>query len=390
MNEVVLKEIKQNFLKKESNLCLYACLSEQAIRIYKEEDEREFRPAFYHDTDRIIHSLSYTRYLNKTQVFSFSKNDHLSKRIIHVQLVSKIARTIGRALSLNEDLIEAIALGHDIGHTPIGHVGEAILNEISKRELGEIFAHNVQSVRVYKDLERNQTGCNLSIQVLDGILCHNGEILSNVYHPSVKTKESFLEEYKACYHNERVLRQVRPMTLEGCVVRISDIIGYIGRDIEDAIEIGVITREDIPKNIVQILGVDNRTIVNTLIQDIIVNSLGKPYIKMSSQIFQALMDLKKFNYQNIYNKANTMEQINFYKESMNQLFKECLKDLTENKTTSSIYQVYLKNIRKEYLEQTNPKRIVIDYIAGMTDEFFLKSIKNLKNMDADEESCTFE
>ncbi len=373
MDKKIREQVMENFLKKETTLGEYACLSKEAIRFQEEEDE-DFRPPFYRDIDRIIHAHSYTRYLNKTQVFSFSKNDHLSKRIVHVQLVSKIARTIGRALNLNEDLIEAMALGHDIGHTPIGHTGEAILNEISKRELGEIFAHNVQGVRVYMDLEKNQKGLNLTMQVLDGILCHNGEMLSNRYEPMPKTKESFLEEYQNCYQKEEVLRSVRPMTLEGCVVRISDVIGYIGRDIEDAIEVGVIQRKDIPQNIQKVLGTTNREIVNTIIVDIIENSLGKPYIEMSQEVYRALVDLKKFNYQNIYHKANSKEQIAFYKKSMNALYEKCLKDLEEEREDSAIYQIYLKKADPTYLKKTNPKRIVLDYISGMTDEFFLQSI----------------
>ncbi len=372
MTNEMLNEVKTNFLNKEHGLSPYACLSGQAIRFEDENDEKEIRPSFYHDTDRIIHAFSYTRYLNKTQVFSFSKNDHLSKRIIHVQLVSKIARTIGRALNLNEDLIEAIALGHDIGHTPLGHTGEAILNEISKRELNEIFMHNVHGVRVYMNLEKSQFGLNLSIQVLDGILCHNGEILENIYEPMKKTKESFLEEYKACYKDYDVLKKLRPMTLEGCVVRISDMIGYIGRDIEDAIEIGMITRDDIPNNIKKILGVTNASIVNTLIRDIIENSLDKPYISMSKEVYQALFDLKEFNYTNIYRKANTKERLDFYRSSMNKLYQKCLDDLNENNLESDIYQVYLKDANPDYIKNTDNKRIVIDYIAGMTDEYFLK------------------
>lgn len=372
MTNEMLSKIKENFLNKEHGLSPYACLSSQAIRFKEENDEKEIRPSFYHDTDRIIHAFSYTRYLNKTQVFSFSKNDHLSKRIIHVQLVSKIARTIGRALNLNEDLIEAIALGHDIGHTPLGHVGEAILNEISKRELNEIFMHNVHGVRVYMDLEKSQFGLNLSMQVLDGILCHNGEILENIYQPKKKTKESFLEEYKECYTNDDVLKKLRPMTLEGCVVRISDMIGYIGRDIEDAIEIGVITRDDIPNNIKQVLGVTNASIVNTLIRDIIENSLDKPYISMSKEVYQALFDLKEFNYKNIYRKANTKETIEFYRTSMNKLYNKCFHDLESKNIDSDIYQVYLKGANPDYIKNTNSKRIVLDYIAGMTDEYFLE------------------
>ena len=188
-----LEIAKQNFLSKEENLSEYATKSKDAIRL-KPLDE-DLRPNYFRDIDRIIHSLSYTRYADKTQVFSYKENDHISKRMIHVQLVSKVARTIGRALNLNEDLIEAIALGHDIGHTPLGHEGEYILDEISQRELGEKFAHNIQSVRHCMYVENKGEGLNLSIQVLDGIMCHNGEILSNKYLPMKKDKEEFLMFY---------------------------------------------------------------------------------------------------------------------------------------------------------------------------------------------------
>ena len=378
MNKELLEQVRENFLLKEKQLSRYATKSKQGIRLKKEVRLDEFRPEFYHDIDRIIHALSYTRYLNKTQVFSFNQNDHISKRIVHVQLVSKIARTIGRALNLNEDLIEAIALGHDIGHTPIGHVGESLLNEISYQETNTFFSHNIQSVRTYMNLEKNQQGINLTIQVLDGIMCHNGEMLENVYRPKKKTTEEFLKEYEACYTDKETLRKVQPMTLEGCVVRISDIIGYIGRDIEDAINIGVLKREDIPESIQKVLGVTNKEIVNTIIIDIIKNSFDKPYIKMSKEVFQAIKDLKSFNYENIYHKANTKEQIAFYREGMNQLYKKLLNDIkTENKT-SDIFTIYLDHADKTYQTTTSPERIVIDFIAGMTDEYFINSIHHLK------------
>ncbi|MDD6223506.1 MAG: HD domain-containing protein [bacterium] len=373
--------VKTNFLNKENNLSQYACLSEKAIRIQKEISKEELRPAFFHDIDRIIHSLSYTRYLNKTQVFSYSNNDHITKRIVHVQLVSKIARTIGRALNLNEDLIEAIALGHDIGHTPIGHVGERILDEISRRELGEIFSHNIQSVRTYMDLENNQKGINLTIQTLDGIMCHNGEILSNIYEPQVKTKEEFLKEYHQCYYDEKMLRKVRPMTLEGCIVRISDIIGYIGRDIEDAINLKVLNREQIPETIKKNLGTTNKAIVNTIILDIITNSLDKPYIKMSDNIYQAIKELKAFNYIHIYSKANTQEQIEFYRKGMNLLFSHYLNDIERENRESPIYKIYLNLADSSYIKNTNPKRIVIDFIAGMTDKYFMDQVNSIQELE---------
>lgn len=379
MNKGLLNEVKANFLKKEANLSMYATKSSSGIRLMKENLDDDIRPNFYHDIDRIIHSLSYTRYMNKTQVFSFNTNDHISKRIIHVQLVSKIARTIGRALNLNEDLIEAIALGHDIGHTPIGHTGEAILNEISMRELGCMFNHNIQSVRNYLTIERNGNGSNLTIQTLDGIMCHNGEMPLNIYEPSTKTKEEFIKEYEECYTNKETLKKIRPMTLEGCVVRISDIIGYIGRDIEDAISIGILKREDVPDNIKKVLGTTNKEIVNTIILDIVSNSINKPYIKLSDQVFKAIFDLKAFNYKYIYSKANTKEQLEYYKKGMNLLFSKYLSDLENNNYESEIYRIFLDDMNSKYKENNSNKRIVIDFIAGMTDDYFMKQVDKIIN-----------
>ena len=181
-----IKEARNNFYKIDNIFSEYATRSGEAIRFEKSKDD--MRTPFFRDVDRMIHAYSYTRYADKTQVFPYSNNDHVSKRMIHVQLVSKIARTIGRSLNLNTDLIEAIDLGHDIGHTPLGHAGEAILNEISLSELNEYFAHNIQSVRHYMYVENKGKGLNLTIQVLDGIMCHNGEILSPIYEPMFKTK----------------------------------------------------------------------------------------------------------------------------------------------------------------------------------------------------------
>ena len=370
MDKEMLEEVKKNFLLKEKELSQYACKDSDAIRLYDEDNSLDIRPNFYHDIDRIIHSMAYTRYVGKTQVFSFNSNDHVSNRMIHVQLVSKIARTIGRALKLNEDLIEAMALGHDIGHTPLGHTGEYILNDISKEYTNTMFNHNIEGVRVFKDLEKDGKGLNLTIQTLDGIMCHNGEILNAKYEPIKKTKEEFLKEYELSYTNKEVLKKLRPMTLEGCVVRISDVIGYIGRDIEDAININLISRDDVPDNIKKVLGTTNKEIVNTIILDIITNSLDKPYIKMSDEVFKAIFDLKDFNYKYIYSKANTKEQLEYYRNGMNSIYTRYLNDIKNNNTDSEIFTIYINNMDESYLKNTSPERIVIDYIAGMTDEFF--------------------
>ncbi len=366
-----IEKAKHNFLKKEENLSDYATKSSDSLRI-KEEDE-DIRPAYFHDIDRIIHSLSYTRYMDKTQVFVRNENDHISKRITHVQLVSKIARTIGRALNLNEDLIEAIALGHDMGHTPLGHEGEAILNEISLRELGEYFAHNIHSVRHLMYVENNGEGLNLSVQVLDGIMCHNGEMVSAKYKPEKKDVSTFLNQYNNAYKDLKTSNKNAPMTLEGCVVRISDIIGYIGRDIEDAIMIGKIKRDIIPEDIANVLGVTNKDIVNTITLDIINNSMDKNYIEMSEDVFKALFKLKKFNYENIYKYSLTFEEKEYYRDGMNKIFNRYLNDIESNNNESIIFR-FLEDQSSEYLNNTCSKRKVIDFIAGMTDDLFLKEI----------------
>ena len=357
-----------------SELSEFRTKDEEAIRL--EPINEDFRTPFARDIDRIINYASFTRYMNKTQVFSFKNNDNIQTRIVHVLLVSKISRTIGRALGLNEDLIEAIALGHDIGHIPIGHVGEKILNKISIKELDETFMHNIEGVRNYLYLEQNGKGANLTIQTMDGILCHNGEILDSVYKPEPKTKEEFLKNYEDSYkmHKEKV--SFNPMTLEGCVVKLSDVISYSGRDLEDAIRLDFIKREDVPKNITEVLGNTNRDIVNTLVLDVINNSKGHNYIKLSDEVYKALKDLVKFNYEYIYNKANSKEKIAYYEEMFNTLYYNYLEALNNNDKSNSIYTNFLNNMDDSYYK-TNPKRMVIDYISLMTDTYFLNEYKKV-------------
>lgn len=372
-------DLEENMYNHENNLSKFASLSKNAIRLKQEESD--IRPAYFRDIDRIIYSLSYTRYIDKTQVFSLKENDHISKRIIHVQFVSKIAKTIGRALGLNEDLIEAIALGHDLGHVPFGHVGEKILNDISLKYDNTYFNHNAQSVRELMSLEKNGQGLNITIQVLDGILCHNGEFLSGKYIPKEKSVQNFLDDYNNTYTDEKANTMLVPMTLEGCVVRISDIVGYIGRDIEDAIMLGILKKEELPKEITSVLGNSNREIINTIVTDIISNSLNKPYLLLSDDVYKALKDLKNFNYKHIYDKANTKEQIKKYEEMFNFLFQFFLNDLENKNKDSIIYQDFLNNMNEEYRRKTKNTRIVIDYIAGMTDDYFIKQYNVCKKVE---------
>ena len=366
--------LREQMLKNEANFKSYACFDKDAI--YLREIEPDMRPAYFRDVDKILHSSSYTRYLDKTQVFSFADNDNITKRIVHVSLVSKLARTIGRALSVNEDLIEAMALGHDLGHVPFGHLGESILNNLTLKYNNTYFNHNVQSVRLLMDVENNGKGLNITVQTLDGILCHNGELVLSEYKPVVKDKETFLKEYELCYTDKEQIKKLRPLTIEGCIVRICDVIAYIGRDIEDAIMLNIIKKEDIPSDIADVLGTDNSSIINTILLDVINNSMDKNYIKMSDEVFNALTKLMKFNYEYIYNKVYSAEEKAKYTEVFNYLFKFYLDNI--NNPENDINVIYLNGMDENYLNNTSNEQKVIDYIAGMTDDFIMKQYNKYK------------
>ncbi len=371
----VLERARKNMILKEKYLSPYACKSEQGI--WLKEDIEDIRPIFYRDIDRIIHSSGYTRLIDKTQVYSFIQNDHITRRVLHVQLVSKIARTIGRSLALNEDLIEAIALGHDIGHTPFGHKGESLLNEICEKESIGYFCHNAQSVRILQDIE----GLNISMQTLDGILAHNGEILKNKYEHNInKSEEEFKQDLHKVFYEKDYSRKIIPITLEGSVVRLADVIAYIGRDIEDAIELEVIERNNIPEYPRKILGDTNSKIVDTLIKDVIINSIDKPYLEFSREVFEALIELKNWNYEKIYNsdKANAnydeVEKLvkrlyYFYLEKLDKI--NTFEEIKKEDITASEKVLYSFVNKMEEKPNQDIKRIMIDYIAGQTDKFFL-------------------
>ncbi len=369
------KNIVSNNVKRESGLSKHACKSMKGERRYPDREKvpesMNIRPAFFHDADRIIHSSAYTRYIDKTQVFFLFENDHITHRVLHVQFVSKIARVIGRCLRLNEDLLEAIALGHDLGHVPYGHDGEKHLNAISIKAETGFFCHNAQGVRALMELENRGKGLNLTLQVLDGILCHNGEFLNRVYEPAAnKTWDTLLEEYHNCWTVAGFDRKIRPMTLEGCVVRIADVIAYIGRDIEDAITVGLIERSDIPEEIVEILGDSNDKIINGLVTDLISNSFEKNYITFSEEVFKALELLLKFNYVHIYHNPVKKNQDKKIETMFMLMYQHYLSELTELGEASDIYKSYISEMTPEYWTNNVPERVVIDYLAGMTDNYF--------------------
>jgi dGTPase len=361
--------------EEENRLSHAATRSTDAVR-RKNEDRNGYRQAFSLDADRIIHSRAYTRYIDKTQVFCLVSNDHITHRVLHVQLVSRVARTVGRFLNLNEDLIEAIALGHDIGHAPFGHDGESFLAELCLKHDLPPFQHNIQSVRFLDHLERKGRGWNLSLQTLDGILCHDGEIHANRITPgSVKDFLTLDQELNQKKNDPGY--KLAPMTLEGCVVRMADTVAYIGRDIEDAILLGLIKRDDLPPTCREQLGSTNGEIVYTLVTDLINNSFipktqndPSGYIGFSNKIADELQILKEFNYKNIYLHPKTKSNLPLIQNCYETLFAHFLRQLENGQAAKSVD--LMTDMDNTYLATHTPAAMVCDYIAGMTDNFFLK------------------
>ncbi len=367
------EQIREQMRRNENNLTEIACRSCDSIKLHADSDD--IRLQFERDADRIIHTLAYTRYIDKTQVYSDADNDNISKRMTHVQFVSRAARTIARALGLNEDLCEAIALGHDVGHTPFGHLGEAILDKLSTQKMGIGFAHNLNSVRMLMYIEKGGKGCNLSLQVLDGIMCHNGEMVKSEYAPINKTFEDFFYEYESCRKNRANIKKLIPMTMEGCVVRLSDIIGYVGKDIDDAVRLGQFDVSLIPKDIKDTLGANNEEIMNNIILDIIENSYGKNYIQMSPKVYNQVVALKKFNYENIYFKANNKQMVKIYTDMFIKLFDVYFEALSKNDKSNDIYTSFLNEMSDEYIKNNSKEQIIIDHLASMTDNYIERQYK---------------
>lgn len=365
--EKIIEKIKQQNLKGEGVLNQFATRSQDAIRLT--EESSDIRLAYARDVDKIVHTSSYTRYGDKTQVYSDISNDNISRRMTHVQFVSRAARTIARGLGLNEDLCEAISLGHDVGHVPFGHFGETILNEISKKATGKCFAHNLNSVRVFKDLEKNGHGCNLTLQTLDGIMCHNGEFVKREYRPVKKDAKQFLTEYEECRIDETKIGKLIPMTLEGCVVRIADVIGYIGKDIDDSRRLSLFDIDCIPKDIKVVLGVSNDEIMNNVIMDIVTQSYGKDCIQMSDKVYEQVIHLKQFNYENIYYKAYDDKFRESIKNMFYQLYDVYQEALSKEEKENDIYEIFLKQMSGSYLNDTTNEEKIIDYMSTMTDNF---------------------
>lgn len=354
----------------------YAFRDENVIRRRMDHDKANlWRPAFVRDCEKIMHLPLYNRYADKTQVFSLYKNDDISRRAHHVQLVARIARNIGSLLGLNLDLIEAISLGHDIGHTPFGHAGEFKLSELYYAQTGKYFKHNVHSVRVLDKM----CPLNLSLQTLDGILAHNGELELKQYTPQSYSDFSvFDERINDCYSDKNADRALIPATLEGCVMRVSDIIAYLGKDRQDAIKIGLLSESEQSYQ-KSMIGTSNAEIINNMVVNIVENSYGKPYLKMDDEFFEAFSTGKKENYELIY-RAEKVQSVydNSIYPMMEQIYERLLADAKAHNKESVLYKHhidYINDITKYYstrnYEDNEPNDIVVDYIASMTDDYFV-------------------
>lgn len=330
------------------------------------------RTAFIRDIDKIMHCPYYNRYTDKTQVFSLYKNDDITRRALHVQLVSRIARTIGKALDLNLDLIEAIALGHDIGHTPFGHAGETFLDELFYSNAGKHFSHNIHSVRVLDGV----FPFNISLQTLNGIASHDGEMEMAEYHPrKINGFEEFDSLINSCYIDKSNVKKLVPDTLEGCVVRISDIIAYLGKDRQDAEKAKIMLADNFDNGAI---GKHNSEMIRNLTVNIVENSYGMPYIKMDQAHFEALKQAKADNYRMIYKTEKVESALNeLIKPMMCRIYEKLLWDLENKNKNSSVYKHHIDFVNASHYsrncpyEETENNQIVVDYIASMTDDYFI-------------------
>ncbi len=375
---VKLAELRQILERQEETwLSPYATRSVQASRRrFEESVARGHRQEFAVDADRILHSRAYTRYIDKTQVFYLVEHEHISHRVLHVQLLSKIARTIGKFLRLNEDLLEAIALGHDIGHPPFGHDGERILSALCQDHGIGPFLHSIPGVRFPDRLDKNGRGLNLSLQVLDGILCHDGETHLERLSPERDKTFAHLEEEIQSKMADPEL-SLKPMTLEGCVVRLADTISYIGRDLEDAITLSLVKREELPAEVTSRLGHTNGAIVYGLVTDLLRHSFEKNYVGYSPEVGALLKQLKEFNYQRIYNNPRIKDQTAKIEALCQHLFQRFLEDLDQDHRDSLIFKDFLAPLDPAYRESHQPAEIVRDFLASMTDAYFLRTSQEL-------------
>ncbi len=374
LDDRIAKELSGKYAQRDALLSPYATKDGMAIR-KDAYTPKIFRRQFIRDCEVILNLPLFNRYAGKTQVFSLRDNDDISTRSYHVALVSRIGRTIGQALSLNCDLIEAIALAHDLGHCPFGHRGEKLLDNVAKK-YGYRFFHHVQGARYLLDIVKS----DLSLQVIDGVLCHNGEEILRSYAPNAKSSKNFKdlnEKLQLAYVGKLKDSNLMATTLEGCLVRICDVIAYVGKDRQDAEKLRYVKFDDFSNTI---LGKFNHEIIAALSADIINNSFDKNQITMSGEAFDALMKIKDENYGMIY--LNDNSKVDNYTDAQLQdiiddVFELLLEDIQGNqKIIDKSFRPYIyPNSKKvdEYFEENKqfPHRVAIDMIAGMSDKYLL-------------------
>jgi len=378
-------EYKKLVLRLEKHYPSYAKKSTECLGRRKYLEEDPFRTPFERDCHRVLHSFPFRRLKHKTQVFFAPKDDHICTRLEHSLHVASISSTICKRLHLNHVLAEAIALAHDLGHPPFGHLGEDAINEVfkdfnrrHKKKLPK-FMHEAQSLRVI-DTFRNSLHepLNLTLEVRDGVVCHYGERNEKALKPDYDKNLLLVGESAA--------RREKPATLEGCVVRVTDTISYLGRDFEDAYMAGLVSYKDIPPNVKSVLGDNNSTIIGSLINDLVDNSKGKEYLQFSDRVYDALVEMKEsFNYKRIYNRIELKGQEKRIFGIMNGLFNHFLKLLARKELLDSKANNhnYYTNVFREFLKDMNYPRAtrkeqkVVDFIAGMTDNFAMACFEDL-------------
>lgn len=372
--------LRHNQAAAQAALSPYACHDDAAIRErqqrYLAPDAYLARPPFVVDVEKIMHNPFYSRCSDKTQVFSFVRNDDVCRRSFHLQLVSRVGRTIGMALGLNLDLIEAISIGHDLGHTPFGHEGERYLSKLYHDRTQRYFNHNVHSVR----LLRVMADANLCLQTYNGILAHCGEKAFLEYRPapcdSFEELDALLE---GCYNDQSNIADLRPSTLEGCVVRISDIIAYVGKDRQDAARVHLRDLDSYEQS--PLVGTQNHQIIYNLTRNIIKNSLGHDYIAMDPEVFEAIDAIRKENYTKIYETDFVRGRLAPIEEMMGRLYMRFIDDIAAGNESSPVFRHHAHNalMRHDYAWELEhrPDDIVVDYIASMTDDYFIDLYRHL-------------
>lgn len=363
-------------------LCDQAALSSDARyaqRVHATEPD-DVRPAFHRDTTRILHSRAFRRLRHKTQVFISPVNDHLCTRMEHCLHVASVATTIAQVLRLNVDLVNAIAIGHDLGHAPFGHTGERCLASLA-HEHGIDFSHELHSLRIIDEIESpyvDHPGLNLTFAVRDGIACHYGEGFEQTLAPDrTKSPDALLNMQRG---------RATPATLEGCVVRWADKIAYMGRDLEDALALGIIRIDEVPADATRVLGASNATIISRLVRELIRHGIDDDRLSVSDEAHQALETLYRFSFERIYLSEVARRSDAQIERAMRVLFDALLDELDHGAGDSARLrerEPYL-DVFADFLETcvrrdraTPHARIVVDFIAGMTDAFFTKTCGEL-------------